>query len=229
MTIPFDTTTYADNIKAVYIQNANADFASGMKKYMKNKFDYYGIKKPERVLIRKEFHKQFGWPPPESVNEAAMLLWHEPERELQYFAMEMLFKFRKNISSSIIRLYEEIIISKSWWDTVDYIAVKLVGNYFKVFPEQIPVITQKWMASGNMWLQRSCIIFQLMYKKETDVELLFSFIKPCTDSKEFFIQKAIGWSLREYSKTNPIAVLTFVEQTPMKPLSKREALRIMNK
>jgi len=225
----FDAHRYVENFKTIYAQNSNSETAFWMKKYMKNKFDYFGIKKPERDLIKKEFHSQFGWPPPENINEVVMLLWQEPERELQYFAMEMLFKFRKNISTTIIKLYEEIITSKSWWDTVDYIAVKLVGNYFKVFPGQIPLVTQKWMASDNMWLQRSCILFQLTYKKDTNVDLLFSFIRPCTGSKEFFIQKAIGWALREYSKTNPRVVLTFAEQTPLKPLSRREALRIMMK
>lgn len=225
----FNTSDYVENFKTVYQQNANPDFAFWMAKYMKNKFVYYGIKKPEREIIKKEFHHLFGWPSPENVNAVAMLLWQEQERELQYFAMELLYKFRKNSTPGIINLYEEIITSKSWWDTVDYIAVKLVGHYFKVFPEQITTVTQKWMNSGNMWLQRSCILFQLMYKKDTDVDLLFSFILPCTDSKEFFIQKAIGWALREFSKTNPQAVLTFAEQTPLKPLSRREALRIMMK
>ncbi len=229
MTIPAEALSYIENLKTVYRQNANPDFAFWMAKYMKDKFVFYGIKKPDRVIIRKEFHNLFGWPPVENVNEVAALLWQEQERELHYFAMELLYKFRKNSTPPIINLYEEIITSKSWWDTVDYIAVKLVGHYFRTFPEQIGPVTQKWMNSGNMWLQRSCILFQLTYKKETDTDLLFSFIRPCTGSKEFFIQKAVGWALREYSKTNPRAVLSFVEQTPLKPLSKREALRIMMK
>ena len=229
MALPFDALQYVDQFDNVYKQNANSEVAFWMAKYMKNRFSCYGIKKPERDLIKKEFQKEFGFPTPEALNDVVRLLWEKNERELQYYAMELLFKFKKNITPEIIDLYEEIIISKSWWDTVDYIAVKLIGNYFKVFPDQIAPVSQKWMNSGNMWLQRSCILFQLMYKKTTNVDLLFSFITPCTGSKEFFIQKAIGWALREYSKTDPQEVLAFAEQTPLKPLSRREALRIMMK
>ena len=229
MTLHFSVYNYIENLKSVYAQNANVELAFQMAKYMKNKFVFYGIKKPDRDIIIKAFHSLYGWPPPENVNAVAMLLWKDPEREMHYFAMMLLFRFKKHISPSIITLYEDIITSNSWWDTVDHIAVKLVGNYFKVFPEQILTVTHKWMNSGNMWLQRSCILFQLTYKKDIDVDLLFSFIRPCAASNEFFIQKAIGWTLREYAKTNPATVLAFVEQTPLKPLSKREALRIMMK
>jgi len=227
MAVKFNANNYVEQFSNVYLQNANKEVAYWMTKYMKNRFTAYGIKRPLRDIINKEFLKEFGFPPFEAINEVVRLLWQKDERELQYFAMELLFKFRKNITPEIINLYEEIITTKSWWDTVDYIAVKLIGNYFKVFPEQITAVTQKWMSSGNIWLQRSCILFQLKYKNATDTDLLFSFITPCTASKEFFIQKAIGWALREYAKTNPQAVLTFAAQTPLKPLSRREALRII--
>jgi 3-methyladenine DNA glycosylase AlkD len=88
-------------------------------------------------------------------------------------------------------------------------------------------VTAKWMDSGNMWLQRSALLFQLRYKQQTDEKLLFRYITELTASKEFFIRKAIGWTLREYSKTKPDQVQQFVAKTPMAPLSKKEALRII--
>jgi len=88
---------------------------------------------------------------------------------------------------------------------------------------QIP----KWLASGNMWLQRTALLFQLKYKTGTDVELMFQIIRQLAESKEFFIRKAIGWALREYSKTNPAAVMNFVESHPLSNLSKREALKVI--
>ena len=81
------------------------------------------------------------------------------------------------------------------------------------------------MNSENMWLQRVCLIFQLSYRKETDTELMFGYMRQLTHSKEFFIQKAIGWALRQYARTDADAVRNFVENTPMSPLSKREALK----
>ena len=122
-----------------------------------------------------------------------------------------------------------MIVNKSWWDTVDYIAVKLVGKHFENFPELIPKHIKTWNSSGNLWLNRTAILFQLQYKKKTDINLLFDIIEKQAGSREFFIQKAIGWVLREYSKTDENAVRKFVMQTNLSSLSKREALKWLNR
>jgi 3-methyladenine DNA glycosylase AlkD len=156
-----------------------------------------------------------------------MMLWEQPEREFQYFAMEMVEKFRKKAPAGMIGTYELMILGKSWWDTVDFIAAVLVGGHFRRFPEMVAPYTGKWMASGNIWLQRTALLFQLKYKKETDFGLLATFITFLAGSREFFIRKAIGWALREYSKTDPQRVKAFVTATPLAPLSRKEALRRM--
>jgi len=225
MTNLFNSDAYTFQLRQQYSLNASPDTAFWMEKYMKNKFKAFGLKRPQRDVINKEFIADYGFPPQDKLFEVVNMLWQMPEREMQYYAMELLYRFRKQVKKEDICFYENIITQKSWWDTIDYIAVNLVGNYFKNHSEQIPLITSQWMASGNMWLQRICMLFQLKYKKETDYELLFSFIKQLNTSKEFFIQKAIGWALREYAKTNPNEVINFVNNTPLKPLSKREALR----
>jgi 3-methyladenine DNA glycosylase AlkD len=120
-----------------------------------------------------------------------------------------------------------MITQKSWWDTVDFIAATMVGNYFKKYPEMIKPVTDKWMVSQNMWLQRSCLLFQLKYKAEVNTDLLASFILSLSVSREFFITKAIGWSLRQYSKFDPQWVINFVSKNSLQPLSKREALRLI--
>ncbi|KPV59960.1 DNA alkylation repair protein, partial [Paenibacillus sp. A3] len=104
-----------------------------------------------------------------------------------------------------------------------------VGELFTRFPELIPVRTQRWMASDSMWLQRTALLFQLRYKKRTDAALLFDLIRQCAASKEFFIRKAIGWALREYSKTDEAAVRRFVAETALSPLSIREALKYVDR
>ena len=125
------------------------------------------------------------------------------------------------------KLYEELITTKSWWDTVDGLAANQVGEHFQRYPELRGKCTKRWMASGNIWLQRTCLIFQLRYKKQTDFELMKSFIIPLAGSKEFFIRKAIGWALRQYSKFEPARVIDFVESQPMSHLSKKEALKLI--
>ncbi|MDY0078468.1 MAG: DNA alkylation repair protein, partial [Bacteroidales bacterium] len=99
------------------------------------------------------------------------------------------------------------------------------GSHFQRFPEIRDETLSKWMLSGNFWLQRSCLIFQLKYKEQTDEALLFELCRQLGGEKEFFIRKAIGWALRQYARTAPQAVKQFVDSTDLQPLSKREALK----
>ncbi|MGB6269221.1 MAG: DNA alkylation repair protein, partial [Olleya sp.] len=140
---------------------------------------------------------------------------------------ELAFKYIKTLDKNDITLFEFMVANKSWWDTVDFIAVKLIGAYFKVFPDSRKVYIDKWLTSNNIWLQRSALLFQLKYKEAIDEELLAYTINHLLDTKEFFINKAIGWILREYSRTNPEWVLDFVNKTDLNNLSKKEALRLI--
>ncbi len=104
-----------------------------------------------------------------------------------------------------IELFEFMIINKSWWDTIDFISPKLTGEYFKFYPKQREKYVGKWLASKNIWLQRTSILFQLNYKDNLDTGFLTFIINSLPGSKEFFINKTIGWILRNYSRTNPDA------------------------
>jgi 3-methyladenine DNA glycosylase AlkD len=139
--------------------------------------------------------------------------------------MELLDRKIKYAKPGIVEHLEFLIVTKPWWDTVDFISSHLVGTLFRNHKELIEELVPKWMKSENIWLQRSVLLFQLKYKKTLDEKILFDTILKLNTSKEFFIQKAIGWALREYGKTNPNAVVAFVDHTPLAPLSKREALR----
>jgi 3-methyladenine DNA glycosylase AlkD len=221
--------SYSAEIIQAFKFSTNPENAKSMKVYMRNKFEYLGIKSPERKELSKPFLTRHSLPPTEQIWSIIQELWDLPEREFQYFAMELIAKYKRSVNKEWIGNYENLIISKSWWDTVDFIAATLVGHYFKMFPEMTEKITRHWMRSGNIWLQRTCLIFQLKYKDDVNTELLSSFIKELCVSKEFFITKAIGWSLREYSKRNPSWVLDFVQNNTLQPLSRREAMRLIIK
>ena len=218
---------YTEEIIHAFKSVAKPGNASPMKAYMKNKFEYLGIKSPERRELAKSYLIKSTRPATEKLWGIINELWGQPEREFQYFAMELFSKYNNSLEKNWIYHFEFMITQKSWWDTVDFIAATLVGNYFKKYPEMIIPITDKWMDSQNIWLQRSCLIFQLKYKTEVNTNLLASYIIPLSASKEFFIAKAIGWSLRQYSKFDPEWVMDFVNGNPLQPLSKREALRLI--
>ena len=152
-------------LKEAFEKNANPENATFMKAYMKGKFEYYGIKSSERKDIVKEFMKTYGLPEVNKINDVVKESWNYPQREFQYFAMNLSEKFIKKSEHEIISLFEFMIANKQWWDTVDYIASNLVGKLFLKFPEMIISYTTKWMDSGDMWFQRTAILFQLKYKK----------------------------------------------------------------
>jgi 3-methyladenine DNA glycosylase AlkD len=220
---------YIIPIKEKFESAANPQQAAQMKAYLKNQFEFYGIASPQRKQIVQDHKETHGLLPENNKAEIVQWCWSQPQREWQYFAMNMLGRTAKKEADDILSLYEFLVVHKSWWDTVDFIAANLVGQYFRLYPDKIAGATAEWMASGNMWLQRTCLLYQLKYKNELDTELLESFIQPLVKSKEFFIRKAIGWILREYSKTNPDYVRSFVSRTTLSGLSHREALKWLNR
>ena len=206
---------------------ANEEHAKGAEAYMKNQFKYFGIYTNERRKISNDYIKKVGLLNKKELYKTVNELYKQTHREFQYVAIELIAFHKKQWTEDIIELTEYCLINKSWWDTVDGIASAILGDYFKMFPQQINLITSKWNKSKNFWLIRSSIMFQKTYKLNTNKELLAKYIINCSHSKEFFVQKAIGWALREYSKTNPYWVKDFVNNHSLAPLSKREALRLI--
>jgi 3-methyladenine DNA glycosylase AlkD len=195
---------------------------------MRNLFEYIGIKTPLRNELMKLHFAEFGKPERSKLHDYVRFLWNLPEREFVYAAFSLLETKRSKLEESDLQIIEFMIENKQWWDSVDT-CVRFSGPYFRKFPHLIADITGKWANSENFWFRRSALLFQLNYGKNTDFELLTKYINLMSDSNEFFIQKAIGWALRQYSKHCPEIVMNFVERNKLKPLSKREALKIINK
>jgi 3-methyladenine DNA glycosylase AlkD len=216
---------YIIPLKALFEQNADPAQAAPMKKYMRDQFDYLGIKTPQNAALQKEFYAKYGLPELSDLDEILQDLWALPQREFHYVAMGLLGKFEKQLPADFIDTIEYLIVTKSWWDTVDALASHTVGTHFKRFPKIRERSLKKWRKSKNIWLRRAAILFQLGYKKETDFELLAEIISENLGSDEFFINKAIGWALRQYAYIDPKAVKKFVKSTPLHPLSRREAMK----
>jgi len=219
---------YVRRLKALFEKHADAVQAAPMKKYMRDQFEYLGIKTPENVALQKNFYAKYGLPELSDLDEILRDLWILPQREFQYVAVGLLGKFEKQLPAQFIDTIEYLIITKSWWDTVDALAGHTVGTHFQRYPAIRKKYLTRWRKSENFWLRRTTILFQLGYKKETDFALLCDIIRENLDSKEFFINKAIGWSLRQYAYTDPKAVKKFVKATPLQPLSRREAMKYLS-
>jgi len=205
--------------------NSNEEQAGPMVAYMKNHFTFLGIKSPLRKQLLRELFAEYALPEHNQLFEEVWKLYNLEEREYQYAAFTLLEKMKKYLSVEDLPELQRLIETKSWWDSVDSIAPKFVGDIVKVNPERGEKVMFEWSQSDNMWTNRAAILHQLKFKQATNTHLLFDIIKQHMESNEFFIQKAIGWVLREYAKTNPDVVKSFVAEHSLKPLSKRKALK----
>ena len=209
----------AQALHELFATHANPNNAVQMKTYMRGQFDFFGIKAPDCRSRAREFLRE---PHDLSVAED---LWSFPQREMQYVAMILLRKQAKHFTGEHIDRLQKLITQKSWWDTVDHLAINVIGPVARQHPEIISSHIIPWSTDKNFWLRRSAILFQLKYKQALDTNLLTRFIFANSEDDEFFIRKAIGWVLREYAKTDPTFVQQFVNDHELSPLSVREATK----
>ena len=201
--------------------------AIAMKQYMRNQFEFIGVNSVSRKELfslwknelPKDLSNELSW---ELIHE----LWDMEEREYHYIAMDLLHSWKMvDIHEKDSEHLKFLISNKPWWDTVDILSSNALGKFGQKFPDKMLEVIQEWSNEDSFWLHRSTIIFQLRYKANTNLNTLASQIIRFQGHKEFFIQKAIGWSLREYAKTDPKWVINFVDQQGITGLAKREALK----
>ena len=220
---------YFAELTEAFEKHADPVKAAGARAYMRNKSEFYGLTSPMRRQLVKEFIVKSGLPRYDQLEELVYFAWEQPQREWQYTAIEITAKFIKKADKDLLDLAQWMITHKSWWDTVDFIAPNIAGMLFQKFPEVKSGYIENWMLSGNLWLQRSCLIHQLRYNTTTDAPLLFELCERLATHPDFFIRKAIGWSLRQYSKTAPEVVIDFINSHTLSNLSTKEALKIVSK
>jgi 3-methyladenine DNA glycosylase AlkD len=203
---------------------------AAMQAYMKSAMPYWGVQTPmQRAITRRLFaaHRL------ESAAEwraACLRIWRAAEyREERYAAIGLAgFKYYREWQTlETLPMYEEMIVTGAWWDYVDQIASTRLGPLLRLYPPQMRKKMLQWSRSRNLWKRRSAILCQLSFKAETDLDLLYAVIEPSLASKEFFLQKSIGWALRQYAWTDPREVRRYVRANAerLSTLSQREALK----
>jgi len=200
--------------------------ADKMSQYMKNRFSFYGISSVPRREIQKEWYKIIELNSSEQLLAIVRELWQQDYRECQYVALDLLEKHKKKLlNETHIPFLEQLIIEKSWWDTVDLNAANIIGHILRENHSLLVKKINEWMNSDNNWLKRTAILAQLKYKLATDFELLKKVSLHLKDEPDFFIRKSIGWAFREYAKVNFEAVETLVLANNFSALTKKEALK----
>ena len=200
-----------------------------MEAYMRNQFLFFGVPAPVRKKIQKHWFDQiFDSESKIFVSELIRGLFQLDQREFQYVATDLLEVLIPDMcDAEMLDILQKSITTKSWWDTVDVLAISVAGKWLSDKKDlQLKVISH-WNTSDSLWLRRTAILHQIKYKSKTDFDLLSKCILNSLHINSFFVQKAIGWALREYSKTEPALVTNFVisNEKRLSPLARREALK----
>ena len=203
-------------------ENHNELLAESMSKYMQDKFRFLGVRGATRTEIYKKYFpdarktKTIDWDFVENC-------WNKEEREFQYAVVYYLKAMQKFLKREDISRLKYLIVTKSWWDTVDLLA-KVVGSLI-IRIKGYDQIMLEWSKDSNIWLRRVAILYQLSLKDKVDKQVLDKILVNNLGDSEFFINKAVGWVLRDYSKYNPEWVREFIKKNKenMANLSIREA------
>ncbi len=213
-------------LKQKLIENSNPDLAKQMEKYLRNKFKFYGLKSPERrksyrdLIKAEKKNKKIDW---KLLDQA----WSDSHREAQYFVCDYLISLEKYLTFEDIDQIFNYIKSKQWWDTIDSL-IKPIGK-IGLRDERVNDLMLIRSKDNAFWVRRVAIEHQLLRKDKMNIELLEKILENNLNSSEFFINKAIGWALRDYSKTNPEWVREFIENhvSDMAPLSIKEGSKYL--
>ncbi len=217
------------NLARAFPPHADPTKAAAMRKYMRDLFPFLGIPSPQRRKLQREALAGLPKPTEDELTILAGHLWELPEREYQYAALDILSRHGHVLGPDFVATARTLITTKSWWDTVDGLAANVVGGIVARYPARAETM-DRWIAAENPWLVRTALIHQLRYKERTDTGRLFAYCERQAGHPDFFIRKAIGWALRQYSWTDPGAVSAFVaaHEVALSALSKREALLAIN-
>lgn len=205
----------------------NKENAQKMAAYMRNQFEFYGIKTPQRNQMFKPYLKRLketnkiDW-------DLLKEMWNQPQREWQYFVCHVIKELRSNLrAADINQQLQYFIVTKSWWDTIDSLD-KIIGN-IEYPSDEVNQIMEEWSVADNIWMRRIAIDHQLLRKEKMNEELLVEILNNNIGQTDFFIRKAMGWILRDYSKTNPSFVQSYLKQhqAHLSALTIREASKYL--
>lgn len=218
-------------VQSQFRQLADPVKAPEMAAYMKTDMPFYGIQKPQREPVYRQLNREFRAQSVKQYESTVLALWQLPHREEKYAAIEYAMRQRDFISEKRLPLYRRLVREGAWWDLVDPVAIHLIGIAYLGSRKPLQEQMDAWIESPDLWIRRTAIICQIKHKTETDERRLFGYCRARASETEFFIRKAIGWALREYSYTAPDAVCEFLlqNQEQLSGLSFREGAKLLRK
>jgi 3-methyladenine DNA glycosylase AlkD len=223
-------TTLRDRLRAALEAAGDPERARAQQAYLKSEMPHYGLSSPELKAVLRPLLNEFPPPEREAWVETVRTLWDgATHREERYAAIAYAqHKAARGWQDpEALDLYRHLIVTGAWWDLVDVIAGELVGQVLRTHRAETTPVMREWAGDEQLWLRRAAVLSQLNHRGDTDVELLRYVIEANVEDTSFWLRKAIGWSLRQYARTDPTWVREEVARlgARLSGLSRREALK----
>ncbi len=224
-----ESTALVAAVRGGLAEAGDARKAPEMQRYMKSELPYRGVAAPERRALAKRLFAAHVLESTSEWRRTVLTLWREASyREERYVAIDLTGHrlYARWQTPDLLPLYEEMIVTGAWWDYVDEVANRRVGPLLSAYRAELTPVMHAWAKDADLWKRRTSIICQLSFRSATDTELLAAAIEANLDDRDFFIRKGIGWALRQFARTEPGWVRSFVDSHPeLSPLSVREAVK----
>lgn len=222
-----------DELVAALHEQADPDRAVDMRRYMRDQFPFLGLYAGEREAAwrqaRTAADEAHGRPDGDELVRFAEALWQRPEREYRYVGAKALATRATQLDPSHLVAVRDLLVADAWWDTVDILAPNVVGLLARRHPEEVVPVLDDWVIEDDKWLVRTAVIHQLKARQATEVDRLARYCRTAARHPDFFVRKAVGWALRQYSYVDPDWVEDFVARTELSVLSQREALKAIRR
>lgn len=203
---------FIKTLKNTLKPSANPSHAVQQQAYMKSAMPFLGIRKPDLAKLVAPLIKAHNPRSNEEYRSILLETFSQAEyREEWYVALAYARHHKHYINADNIDLYIKMIRYAQWWDITDEVAAHLIGTALAGNHDLLKTMLKQWIVDECFWIRRTALLAQLNYKKKTDFMLLVNLILTVNHEKEFFIRKAIGWALRELSKTDANLVRSWVE------------------
>jgi 3-methyladenine DNA glycosylase AlkD len=228
--IAIDPEAVRSDLVAAFRAAGDPARAKQQQAYLKTGMAFWGLSNAQGRKLSREVFKRHPVTAKHEWLAVARHLWREADHREEWYAAigwTGIKAARVWQQPDVLPLYEEMIVSSAWWDTVDELAAHRVGVLLKNDPKAMKPILLRWAKGDDLWKRRTAILSQLTFKAQTDLPFLFATMKPSLERKEFWLRKAIGWALRQQAYFHSEAVLAYVTENKdvLSGLSKREALK----
>lgn len=208
--------------------------AAAQQRYMRSALPFHGITSPELRRLLRPVLDGHRVPDRATWEATARELWDEVRYREEWYATLALLRhryYRAWRDADLLPLLLHLVRSGAWWDVVDVIASHLVGDVLAAERERVTPQVRAWAVDDDLWVRRTAVLSQLRHGAATDTallaEVLDANLEGSPHGSEFFVRKAVGWSLRQYARTDPDWVRAYVADRGdrLSGLSRREALK----